>query len=119
MKLHPANTGAGGGTPVGRKRYAMALLCLWITTICYADRTNIGIALPSFVDSKEEQGEVLSAFFYGYMATQILGGYFATKLGAKMVLLTGVVVWTLFDLSTIFVSKCAWCLFLARAGMGL
>lgn len=34
-------------------------------------------------------------------------------------LLTGVVVWTLFDLSTIFVSKCAWCLFLARAGMGL
>jgi hypothetical protein len=39
MKLHPANTGAGGGTPVGRKRYAMALLCLWITTICYADRT--------------------------------------------------------------------------------
>ncbi|KAF1328277.1 Sialin-like protein, partial [Globisporangium splendens] len=109
----------GGATPVGRKRYVMALLCLWITTICYADRTNIGIALPSFVDSKEEQGEVLSAFFYGYMATQILGGYFATKLGAKTVLLTGVVVWTLFDLSTIFVSRCAWCLFLARAGMGL
>lgn len=34
-------------------------------------------------------------------------------------LLTGVVVWTLFDLSTIFVAKCAWCLFFARAGMGL
>lgn len=34
-------------------------------------------------------------------------------------LLTGVVVWTLFDLSTVLVAKCAWCLFFARAGMGL
>lgn len=25
--------------PVGRKRYVTALLCLWVTTICYADRT--------------------------------------------------------------------------------
>lgn len=50
---------------------------------------------------------------------QLVGGYFATKLGAKVVLLTGVVVWTLFDLSTVFVAKCSWCLFFARAGMGL
>lgn len=27
-------------TPVGRKRYVTALLCLWVTTICYADRTS-------------------------------------------------------------------------------
>lgn len=25
--------------PTGRKRYVTALLCLWVTTICYADRT--------------------------------------------------------------------------------
>jgi hypothetical protein len=31
----------------------------------------MGIALPAFVTNKAEQGEVLSAFFYGYMCTQV------------------------------------------------
>jgi hypothetical protein len=33
--------------------------------------TNMGIALPAFISNKQEQGEVLSAFFYGYMCTQV------------------------------------------------
>ncbi|CAH0485491.1 unnamed protein product [Peronospora farinosa] len=103
----------------GKRRYVTAFLCLCVSTICYADRTNMGIALPVFVTNKKEQGEVLSAFFYGYMCTQIPGGYFAARFGAKIVLLTGVVVWTLFDLSTVLVAKCLTCLFFTRAGMGL
>lgn len=102
-----------------KRRHVIAMLCLWVTTICYADRTNIGIAIPAFVDSKEEQGQVLSAFFYGYLLTQIPGGFLAAKFGAKKVLLTGVVVWTLFDLSTIFVASSFNVLFLARVGMGV
>ncbi|KAG7396506.1 hypothetical protein PHYBOEH_002213 [Phytophthora boehmeriae] len=105
--------------PTGGRRYVTAFLCLWVSTICYADRTNMGIALPAFVTNKTQQGEVLSAFFYGYMCTQILGGYFAARFGAKIVLLTGVVVWTLFDVSTVAVAKCLTCLFFARVGMGL
>ncbi|DAZ98007.1 TPA: hypothetical protein N0F65_005165 [Lagenidium giganteum] len=105
--------------PVGRRRYNIAFLCLCVTIICYADRTNIGIALPAFLDSKEQQGQVLSSFFYGYMATQIVGGFCAAKVGAKSVLLTGVIVWTTFDLATIVASRCLACLFLVRAGMGL
>lgn len=31
----------------------------------------MGIALPALVIDKKEQGEVLSAFFYGYMCTQV------------------------------------------------
>lgn len=31
----------------------------------------MGIALPAFISDKREQGEVLSAFFYGYMCTQV------------------------------------------------
>lgn len=31
----------------------------------------MGIALPAFISNKQEQGEVLSAFFYGYMCTQV------------------------------------------------
>ncbi|KAG2525741.1 hypothetical protein BBI17_000477 [Phytophthora kernoviae] len=79
--------------PTGKRRYVTALLCLWVSTICYADRTNMGIALPAFVTNKTQQGEILSAFFYGYMCTQ--------------------------DLSTVIVAKCLTCLFFARAGMGL
>ncbi|TMW56628.1 hypothetical protein Poli38472_006638 [Pythium oligandrum] len=105
--------------PATYRRYGIALLCLWITTICYADRTNIGIAISAFVDTKDEQGQVLSAFFYGYLLTQIPGGYLAARFGAKRVLLTGVVVWTLFDLMTVLVSQCLPCLFLARIGMGI
>lgn len=40
--------------------------------MCVCVGTNIGIALPSFIESKEEQGEVLSAFFYGYLGTQVM-----------------------------------------------
>eukprot|EP00644_Phytophthora_capsici_P010610 jgi/Phyca11/17809/fgenesh1_pg.PHYCAscaffold_30_\ len=121
-KADVVSAGAGDVSaklPQGKRRYVTAFLCLCVSTICYADRTNMGIALPAFVTNKKEQGEVLSAFFYGYMCTQIPGGYFAAKLGAKIVLLTGVIVWTLFDLSTVVVAKCLTCLFFTRAGMGL
>ncbi|GLD99430.1 hypothetical protein PINS_up008149 [Pythium insidiosum] len=106
-------------TPFGRRRYVIAALSLWITTICYADRTNIGIAIPAFVDDKAQQGQVLAAFFYGYMLTQLPGGFLAARFGAKPVLLTGVVVWTLFDLATVLVSGWLPALCMARVGMGL
>ncbi|RLN60206.1 hypothetical protein BBJ28_00003715 [Nothophytophthora sp. Chile5] len=118
-KASPSTGDSFAALPEGRRRYLTAFLCLCVSTICYADRTNMGIALPAFVTDKKEQGEVLSAFFYGYMCTQIPGGYFAAKLGVKRVLLTGVIVWTLFDLSTVVVAKCLTCLFFTRAGMGL
>ncbi|KAJ0411017.1 hypothetical protein ATCC90586_003619 [Pythium insidiosum] len=105
--------------PFGRRRYVIAVLSLWITTICYADRTNIGIAIPAFVDDKAQQGQVLAAFFYGYLLTQLPGGFLAARFGAKPVLLAGVVVWTLFDLATVLVSGWLPVLCLARVGMGL
>ena len=37
-----------------------------------AGTTNMGIALPALVTDKKEQGEVLSAFFDGYMCTQVM-----------------------------------------------
>ena len=35
--------------------------------------------------SKEMRGHVLSSFFYGYIVTQIPGGWLAAQLGAKYV----------------------------------
>jgi len=44
----------------------------------------------SFVWEKSIQGDVLGAFFYGYMSCQILAGYLASKYGGKLVIgLTG------------------------------
>ena len=34
----------------------------------------------------ETQGYILGGFFYGYMATQILGGFLADKFGARLLL---------------------------------
>lgn len=35
---------------------------------------------------KNEQGYVLSAFFWGYMLSQILGGYLADRYGGRFVI---------------------------------
>ena len=99
-------------------RYLVVFLLCVANTICYADRTNIGIAVPLFVPDKEDRGVVLSAFFYGYILTQIPAGYFASRFGVKSVLAFGVIVWTIFDTSTIFVSGSLPLLILVRACMG-
>ena len=99
-------------------RYRLAgLLCL-ANIICYADRTNIGIAVPSFLPDKADRGVVLSAFFYGYILTQIPAGFWASKVGVKTVLMWGVVVWTLFDTAKVLVPHSLPLLVLVRAGMG-
>ena len=44
-----------------------------------------------FTWSKSFQGTLLSSFFYGYIVTQILGGYFSDRFGGKTVFLVGMV----------------------------
>jgi len=39
-----------------------------------------------FIWTKATQGSILSAFFWGYMASQILGGYLAARIGGRAVL---------------------------------
>ena len=41
-----------------------------------------------------------SAFYVGYTLTNLLGGYLASTLSAKKVLGTGVVVWSIFTMTT-------------------
>ena len=84
-------------------RHFVAILLCIANAICYADRTNIGIVVPSFVTNVGDRGIVLSAFFYGYILTQIPAGYLASRIGVKKVLGVGVLVWTVCDTSTILV----------------
>ena len=75
--------------------------------ICYADRANIADAIiPIAKDlgwSRSEEGAILSSFFLGYGATQIVGGSLADKFGGKRVLAVAVLMWSIATLlSTTF-----------------
>lgn len=60
-----------------------------------------------------------SAFYVGYTLTNLLGGYLASSLSAKRVLGGGVVVWSLFTMTTPIAAASTLPLLLAnRAAMG-
>lgn len=100
------------------QRYRVAFILCLANALCYACRMNIGIAIPYFVSDKADRGIILSAFFYGYICTQVPAGYFAKRVGVKQVLAAGVLVWTVCDFATIFTYPSLFLLSLARAGMG-
>jgi MFS family permease len=86
------------------KRQTVVLLASLAIVICYLDRVNLSVAIipmaGDFGWSLETQGRVLSAFFVGYLLLQILGGRLADRYGGKIVLGTGVLLWSLFTMLT-------------------
>lgn len=50
-------------------------------------------------DSKQK-GNILSSFFYGYVLTQLAGGWLGTKIGGAKVFGTGVLVTAVLNLVT-------------------
>ncbi|KAL1510641.1 hypothetical protein AB1Y20_006940 [Prymnesium parvum] len=105
-------------------RHVVALLAASCNALCYADRANLSIAI---VKMSEElswddalRGQLLAAFFLGYLWTQLPGGLLANSLGAKEVLLCGVLGWSSLTLAT---PACAHAsvgaLYAARVAIGL
>lgn len=106
------------------RRFILIGLCFLSTFICYIDRVNMSVAIlpmaEEFQWNQTIRGVVLSSFFYGYLATQVLGGWLADRYGGKVVLGFGVLWWSIFTLLTppaAFISLTV--LFIARVGMGL
>jgi ACS family sodium-dependent inorganic phosphate cotransporter len=65
-------------------------------------------------------GMVLSAFFVGYLATQILGGWLAHQYGGKLVLGYAVMLWSLFTfLTPLAAATSLYALLITRIGMGV
>ena len=56
--------------------------------------------IASLLLADSYKGTVLSIFFLGYAATQLLGGSLADVYGGKAVLATGVVAWSSFTILT-------------------
>lgn len=48
----------------------------------FGNTVNIG---PIFDWNSKEKGYILSAFYYGYLCTQIIGGVIAAKIGGNIV----------------------------------
>ena len=73
-------------------------LCTVAILICYADRTNISFAIVSMASefqwTESYKGTILSVFFIGYAATQLVGGALADRIGGKSVLAAGAAAFT-------------------------
>lgn len=105
------------------RRFILVGLCFLSTFVCYIDRVNMSVAIiPMAEEFKWDQttkGIVLSSFFYGYLATQVLGGWLADRYGGKVVLGFGVLWWSVFTLLTPPAAAVSLAvLFIARVGMG-
>lgn len=89
-----------GGTPgAWPRRYTVIGLFFLSTVICYIDRVNVSVAIIPMARemgySPATQGVVLSAFFWGYIVSQLAGGWMADRFGGKAVLGFGVACWSL------------------------
>ena len=127
MGSSPASSGgAAASVPIHRywpRRFSVIGLCFLSTFICYLDRVNMSVAIIPMAEefgwSQTTRGVVLSSFFYGYLVTQIVGGWLADRFGAKTVLGLGVIWWSLFTLVTPPAAALSFgVLFVARVMMG-
>lgn len=105
-------------------RVRVVILCFLSFVICNCDRINISVAILPMAKyygwSQTTVGIVQSAFFWGYVLTQIPGGYLADKFGGKQVLACGVVMWSIMTMLTpIAASTSLGVLLAARALLGV
>ena len=106
------------------QRFKVIALTILAVFICYIDRVVISLAIIPMSEgtgwSETQRGFILSSFYIGYILTQILGGSLSDRIGGKLVLGVGLVVWSIFT----FITPWAFyggmtALIIARIGMGL
>jgi ACS family sodium-dependent inorganic phosphate cotransporter-like MFS transporter 9 len=75
------------------------LLALFLAcAIAYSARATMPLCIVEISKkygwNKTESGAVLSAFFWGYTLTQVLGGYLSDRFGAELVMTLAMIGWT-------------------------
>ena len=106
------------------QRFKVLGLTFLAVFICYIDRVVISLTvIPMGIElgwTQTEKGIVLGSFYAAYMLTQIYGGALSDRIGGKMVLGVGLIVWSIFTIITPFAAAAGFtALILARLGMGL
>ncbi len=74
---------------IGRNRWVMVLPMVFVVyMLSYFDRVNIAMALPHMTSELQltpvEAGWIGGSFAWGYALTQLMAGYFALKIGPRM-----------------------------------
>ena len=75
-----------------------------LSILSYSSVTYSDFQYPDFTWERQTQGVILGAFFYGYIFTQIPGGYLATKFGGKRIFLIGIAATSVMTLLTPFLT---------------
>jgi sugar phosphate permease len=88
-----------------RKTSVVTFVLLYIAyCISYIDRAAISLALAQigkdFNLQAADLGIVISAFFLGYAAMQVPGGWLSDRFGSKYVVIVTIVMWSLFTAFT-------------------
>lgn len=99
------------------------LAIIFITyTVNYADRSNIGVALPfikgEFDMTNTEMGAIASMFFLGYAISQIPAGIILSKIGIRGTVSLSIIAFSIFTFLMGHVASTAQ-LVLCRLGLGL
>ncbi|XP_055920027.1 putative inorganic phosphate cotransporter [Eupeodes corollae] len=94
-------------------RHFQCFLVFCGLSVAYALRVNLSVAIVAMTDhnstnpdfavydwDSKEKSLLLSSFFWGYVVTQIPGGFLSHKYGAKFTLFTGISVCSLLALLT-------------------
>src|SRR5919106_3539990 len=86
--------------PIGwPRRFTMVLFFFTCALILYIDRVSISVVAPVLMEEfgwdSAVMGTVLSAFFVGYLFTQLPGGWIADRFGGKGILGFAVLWWSL------------------------
>lgn len=87
-----------------KRRYLVVLMGFFGFTNVYTLRINLSVAIVAMTEIRtvtnengtisteqdfdwdtKQQGLVLSSFFYGYILTQVIGGYIASRIGGSLV----------------------------------
>lgn len=105
------------------RRYTVVILFALSTVLCYIDRVNISIAIIPLAHAKgyseAERGLILSAFFWGYLWPQLLGGWLADRFGGKRVLGAGVALWSIATFLTPLATVSFGLLLFMRGALGM
>ena len=80
-----------------QKRKQWTLLLFFGANLVYCVRTSMSVCVPAIAKdmgwSKQISGMALSAFFFGYLSTNVLGGYFADRHGGERMILYSSTLW--------------------------
>ncbi|KAH9504502.1 hypothetical protein Btru_062944 [Bulinus truncatus] len=107
------------------KRYIIALMAFLGFANLYALRVNLSVALVAMTSNKsvivngsvdqvigpeynwtaQMRGQILASFFYGYIVTQLPGGFLSHRYGGKYVFGIGIFITALFTLVTPLVAS--------------